>query len=189
MDEFDTIGKRITKIRQVYCDGKNTPFAERIGKDTSYSSQICNGTKTPGRSVLEEILAAFPEVSRPWLYFGEGKMLLADAEKSLLAKEDAPSYEKTLPLIPYDAFAGLPNIDNIGVAFKDCEQYYIPDFISRGADFLIRVSGDSMVLNQVGSFSKMPFPPEVPSRRQPPWPSWSGSMPFVLSWLVVLEPT
>ena len=50
-------------------------------------------------------------------------------------------------------------------------------------------SGDSMVLNQVGSFSKMPLPPEVPSRRQPPWPSWSGSMPFVLSWLVVLEPT
>lgn len=145
MDKFDTIGKRITKIRQVYCDGKNTPFAERIGKDTSYSSQICNGTKTPGRSVLEEILAAFPEVSRPWLYFGEGKMLLADAEKSLLAKEDAPSYEKTLPLIPYDAFAGLPAVDNIGVAFKDCEQYYIPDFISRGADFLIRVSGDSMV--------------------------------------------
>ena len=121
MDEFDTIGKRITKIRQVYCDGKNTPFAERIGKDTSYSSQICNGTKTPGRSVLEEILAAFPEVSRPWLYFGEGKMLLADAEKSLLAKEDAPSYEKTLPLIPYDAFAGLPAVDNIGVAFKDCD--------------------------------------------------------------------
>lgn len=145
MNEFDTIGKRISKIRQDFCDGKNTPFAERIGKDVSYSSQICNGTKTPGKTVMEEILKAFPEVSRPWLYFGEGNMLVADADKKMLMAEEAPEYRKTLPLIPYDAFAGLPNIDNIGVAFADCEQYYIPDFISRGADFLIRVSGNSMV--------------------------------------------
>jgi hypothetical protein len=145
MNEIDSINKRISKIRQDFCDGKNTVFAERIGKDASYASQICGGAKVPGRGVLEEILTVFPEVSRPWLYFGEGRMLVADAEKSLLAKEDAPAYEKTLPLIPYDAFAGLPAVDNIGIAFKDCEQYYIPDFISRGADFLIRVSGDSMV--------------------------------------------
>ena len=128
MNEIDSISKRISKIRQDFCDGKNTVFAERIGKDASYASQICVGAKVPGR-----------------LYFGEGRMLVADAEKSLLAKEDAPAYEKTLPLIPYDAFAGLPAVDNIGIAFKDCEQYYIHDFISRGADFLIRVSGDSMV--------------------------------------------
>ena len=145
MNEIDSISKRISKIRQDFCDGKNTVFAERIGKDASYASQICVGAKVPGRGVLEEILTVFPEVSRPWLYFGEGRMLVADAEKSVLAKEDAPAYEKTLPLIPYDAFAGLPAVDNIGIAFKDCEQYYIPDFISRGADFLIRVSGDSMV--------------------------------------------
>ena len=145
MNEIDSISKRISKIRQDFCEGKNTVFAERIGKDASYASQICGGAKVPGRGVLEEILTVFPEVSRPWLYFGEGRMLVADAEKSLLAKEDAPAYEKTLPLIPYDAFAGLPAVDNIGIAFKDCEQYYIPDFISRGADFLIRVSGDSMV--------------------------------------------
>lgn len=145
MNEIDSISKRISKIRQDFCDGKNTVFAERIGKDASYASQICGGAKVPGRGVLEEILTVFPEVSRPWLYFGEGRMLVADTEKSLLAKEDAPAYEKTLPLIPYDAFAGLPAVDNIGIAFKDCEQYYIPDFISRGADFLIRVSGDSMV--------------------------------------------
>lgn len=145
MNKIDSISKRISKIRQDFCDGKNTVFAERIGKDASYASQICVGAKVPGRGVLEEILTVFPEVSRPWLYFGEGRMLVADAEKSLLAKEDAPAYEKTLPLIPYDAFAGLPAVDNIGIAFKDCEQYYIPDFISRGADFLIRVSGDSMV--------------------------------------------
>ena len=145
MNEFDSVGKRITKIRLDFCDGKNSVFAERIGKDTSYSSQICNGTKVPGKSVLEEILAAFPEVSRPWLYFGEGKMLVADAEKKLMMAEDAPDFQKSLPLIPYDAFAGLPSVDNIGVAFSECEQYYVPDFISRGADFLIRVSGNSMV--------------------------------------------
>ena len=50
-------------------------------------------------------------------------------------------------------------------------------------------SGDSMEENHVGSISKMPLPPEVVSMRQPPCPSWSRSMPFVVSGFVVLEPT
>ena len=50
----------------------------------------------------------------------------------------------TLPLIPFDAMAGLPSVDNIGVSYADCEQYCVPEFAARGADFLIRVSGSSM---------------------------------------------
>ena len=31
-----------------------------------------------------------------------------------------------------------------GVRFEDCEQYVIPEFEQRGAEFIIRVSGSSM---------------------------------------------
>ena len=51
---------------------------------------------------------------------------------------------QTLPLIPFDAIAGIPSIDNFGVAFAECEQYVVPEFAARGVDFLIRVSGSSM---------------------------------------------
>lgn len=44
-----------------------------------------------------------------------------------------------------DAVAGFP-ADGSGSAYlEDCERYVIPEFEYKGADFLIRVSGDSMV--------------------------------------------
>ena len=49
-----------------------------------------------------------------------------------------------IPLIPFEALAGFPSTDNIGVAFADCEQYVVPEFMARGADCLVRVSGSSM---------------------------------------------
>lgn len=52
--------------------------------------------------------------------------------------------DATLPLIPYDVLAGNLSFDNAGVSLSDCERYAVPEFASRGAEFLIRVSGDSM---------------------------------------------
>lgn len=49
-----------------------------------------------------------------------------------------------LPLIPIDALAGFLSIDNAGVALADCPQYAVPEFSARGAEFLVRVSGESM---------------------------------------------
>lgn len=69
---------RINQIRQYFCDGKNDVFASKIGKSWQYASAICNGKKQAGNGMLEEILTAFPEVSRTWLYFGEGEMLRTD---------------------------------------------------------------------------------------------------------------
>ena len=43
-----------------------------------------------------------------------------------------------------EAIAGLPADDNDGVYMEDCQRYSIPDFEAKGANFLIRVSGDSM---------------------------------------------
>ena len=43
-----------------------------------------------------------------------------------------------------EAIAGLPADDNDGVYMEDCQRYSIPEFEAKGANFLIRVSGDSM---------------------------------------------
>lgn len=67
---------RITKIRAKLCRGKNKIFAEKINKSTQYASALCLGKSNPGKGMLEEILTAFPMVSRAWLYFGEGEMLV-----------------------------------------------------------------------------------------------------------------
>ena len=64
----------------------------------------------------------------------------------LLSREEkiAQKEYRTLPLIPFEALAGIPSLDNIGVTFADCEKYVVPEFAARGVDFLIRVSGSSM---------------------------------------------
>lgn len=74
-DKNKEIGRRIAQIRQEFCDGNNITFAAKIGKDPTYTSQLCGGTKSQGKKILELILSVFPEVSRSWLFFGEGEML------------------------------------------------------------------------------------------------------------------
>ena len=50
-----------------------------------------------------------------------------------------------IPLIPLDAVAGFPADGGSGVSMGNWERYVIPEFADKGANFLIRVSGDSMV--------------------------------------------
>lgn len=50
-----------------------------------------------------------------------------------------------LPLIPFNALAGSLTVDNEGVTCEDCPKYFVPDFAAKGAEFLINVSGDSML--------------------------------------------
>lgn len=91
--------------------------------------------------VIELILNFYNDLDRVWLLTGEGSMLKNSAPQPSAAQEDAGCM---LPLIPLDVLAGNPNLDNPGITEDDCEKYSVPDFSCRGADFLIRVSGDSM---------------------------------------------
>lgn len=72
------LSQRIAKIRQVFCEDQNVNFAEKIGKDPTYTSQLCSGSKNAGKKILDKILAEFPSVRRCWLYLGEGSMLVGD---------------------------------------------------------------------------------------------------------------
>lgn len=70
--------KNIAKIREFCCNGNNMLFSEKLGVSLQYASSLCNGKERVTEKTLEKILTAFPEVSRAWLYFGEGNMLKSD---------------------------------------------------------------------------------------------------------------
>ncbi|MBQ7280593.1 MAG: hypothetical protein IJR13_07730 [Bacteroidales bacterium] len=81
---------RLSQIRRFLCNDSNGVFADRLKKNKTYVSQICNGSKSVGKKILEEILAAFPEVSRTWLMVGEGEMCIEQGKTgggNLLTKE------------------------------------------------------------------------------------------------------
>lgn len=62
-----------------------------------------------------------------------------------IARQVPHGSSEGIPLIPLDAVAGFPAESSGGVRLEDCERYVIPEFENKGANFLIRVSGDSMV--------------------------------------------
>ena len=92
---------------------------------------------------ISRFLAYAPDVNVEWLLTGKGSMLKSD-EQPLPEAKKTSSRHKGIPLIPMEAIAGFPAIDNDGVSFDDCQHYSIPEFEAKGANFLIRVSGDSM---------------------------------------------
>lgn len=104
------------------------------------------------------------QISIDWLLTGRGSMLKTkgDSNASLTGdtclssvedtnkvtnkqKKEARKSTKGIPLISFDAIAGFPSTDGEGVYLEDCERYSIPEFEAKGANFLIRVSGDSMM--------------------------------------------
>lgn len=75
-DNLTEKANRITKIRDLFCNGNNTEFATKLQSSTNYTSSLCNGQKSIGEKILNKILSVFPDVNRAWLYFGEGDMLV-----------------------------------------------------------------------------------------------------------------
>ena len=69
------IDERILQIRDFFCDGSNRKFAEKIGINEKYISNIAHGGRNASKKVLDKITDVFPEVNKSWLYFGEGSML------------------------------------------------------------------------------------------------------------------
>lgn len=81
------------------------------------------------------------------LYFFFDKIGQSDTlDDDLKTPGLAPSPDgEGIPLIPLEAIAGyVLGVDNEGVNHRNCEYYIVPEFERIGAEFVIRVSGDSM---------------------------------------------
>ena len=71
--------ERIAKIRRFYFKNKYEDFAIKLEVSVKYASGLCNKKEVITEKTLEKILKTFPEISRNWLYFGEGEMFYHSA--------------------------------------------------------------------------------------------------------------
>lgn len=93
-------------------------------------------------SWLSKIIEAYPDINAMWLLTGEGEMLRGNIESQERIVTAEPTFVGGIPLIPVEAMAGVLSGNSTQVMERECEHYNIPMFT--GAEFLIRISGDSM---------------------------------------------
>lgn len=108
-------------------------FAEKIGISASMMTEICKGRTNVGIATIQNIVTAF-NVSADWLIMGHGEI----TDNSNLT----PTSQGGIPLLPVEAVAGVLSGNDMQVMEYDCEYFDVPTF--KGAEFLIRVTGDSM---------------------------------------------
>lgn len=128
-------------------------FEQHIGCSNGVISKCINKGTDISSLWVSKIIEAFPKIDPRWLLTGEGAMLQETDNKNAptskrtveIARHAPHGSSEGIPLIPLDAVAGFPAESGGGVRLEDCERYVIPEFENKGANFLIRVSGDSMV--------------------------------------------
>ena len=120
-------------------------FSTKLGISASMITEITKGRSSVGTSTIQNIVSVF-HIDANWLLTGRGPMLLPqDGTKEVPAKptSHSPISEESdsIPLIPIEAMAGALTTEQTVLDYE-CERYVVPAF--KGADFLIRITGDSM---------------------------------------------
>ena len=112
----------------------------QCGLSQGLLSQARRGKSDLGSGSIEKILSIYQDLNRVWLLTGEGEMLNQPLNEKEATEKEKPN---GLPLIPIEAMAGVLSGMDTSVMEYDCERYHVPLF--SGADFLIRIQGDSMM--------------------------------------------
>ena len=155
-----TIAGRIEMLVNAVAGGKNTIFAAGVGINEANVRSYIRGT-LPRADILEKIVITY-DVNARWLLTGKGEMFKQDpAPNSLPANHKAQSttsqvdsdrfYKTTekepgaIPLVSEKAVGGLIN-EHFAVNKRDILGHYIiPKFRHLGVNFMIEVTGDSMI--------------------------------------------
>lgn len=134
----ETVKERLTDYLEQKGIGRNR-FEASAGISSGYITKL---KYAPKPEQLVKILQAAPDLNPDWLLTGKGSMFKSSTEEK---KDTATMQENTmeLPLIPIDAMAGALTGASQSFTEYDCERFIVPAF--RGADFLIRIQGDSMM--------------------------------------------
>lgn len=141
--------KMLEGLIRHYTKGNKAQFAKLLG----VSAQTISAWIARNTFDAELIYAKCRYINSSWLLTGEGAMLQETENNNAptpkhtveIAHQVPHGSSEGIPLIPLDAVAGFPAESGGGVRLEDCERYVIPEFENKGANFLIRVSGDSMV--------------------------------------------
>lgn len=147
MGNISTIKDRILTYLEVK-GIKKADFYQNTGlSDSNFKGK--NRLSQPGGDMIVKILTSYPEISTDWLVMGKGEMIRTQEntphqqfkEELPIAHQASDNTQEGIPLIPLSAMAGAFTGET-SVMEYECERYVIPDF--KGADFLMRVKGDSM---------------------------------------------
>ncbi|MFK7059534.1 S24 family peptidase [Flavobacterium oreochromis] len=151
---------------------KNSVFEREIEISNGYVHTQIKRNADLGEGILNKVLDYCLDLNLEWLLTGTGEMLKTKNEKKLIKKNDEenneeinkkPNVQKTstneeiipaikmtnsqkgIPLLPFDAFAGLGDSSVQGVDFDTIEdRYVVPLFDGITIDFMIPVRGSSM---------------------------------------------
>ena len=110
-------------------------FCGKIGVSTGYLSSMRN---SPSHKIVRSIAMHYPSVNTQWLLYGEGEMLLTSTDVAPSASVEKKNH---IPILPIAAQAGSLAEYAESVTADQCEMIAAP---IKGADFAIRVDGDSM---------------------------------------------
>ena len=114
----------------------NSEFARRMGLSPAYVGAM---RKSMPEDKVSRLIELYPALNRDWLLYGEGEMYSSPDDKAAPNREGLSEY--LVPLLPVEAYAGNLQMWSRGVRLADCDEVVSP---VRGADFAIKVSGDSM---------------------------------------------
>lgn len=128
---------RIKKFLEYKHISKNKFYSQ-----TGLSIGFLDSGSSLGVDKARIIINAYPDINLNWLILGEGDMLRSDADAQVQVAAAEPTAVGGIPLIPIEAMAGVLSGNSTQVMERECEHYNIPMF--KGAEFLIRISGDSM---------------------------------------------
>lgn len=160
MAKNDISDRFIKAFEQLIKDSKvsdKKDFAASIDVSPSMITEISKGRSSVGTTAVQNIVKKY-NISADWLLTGNGPMLKSELSDpshpspSVSSGKSAPSGQteeitkrKGIPLIPLEAVAGFPAAESESVYLEDCEVYDVPEFDEKGANFMIRASGDSMI--------------------------------------------
>ena len=116
-------------------------LAELLGYTKSSFSQILNGKVPLSDKFLDKICSLDKNINKVWILENKGEMLKSSNNTPAVAEPQLPS---GVPMLPFDAFAGI-GTDVEGVNLDTIEErYVVPLFDGMKMDFMISVRGSSM---------------------------------------------
>lgn len=100
VDEIGSIGERITKLVDYFCQGNKTAFGRAADIQSGVLAGIVGGRESkPGFEILQKLLTAYPSVEPTWLLFGRGPMLRGEVESNATESVATPSKDALEELV------------------------------------------------------------------------------------------
>ena len=127
----------LNKIKSYLNLKSDTELANFLG----IKPQVLSNWRARNTFDTELIYTKCVDIDANWLLTGEGEMLKSDNNTPAVAEPQLPS---GVPMLPFDAFAGI-GTDVEGVNLDTIEErYVVPLFDGMKMDFMISVRGSSM---------------------------------------------